>query len=407
MAEEFERGSTRPEFPLPPPIPFPERGSSEDQVIADLGQIIRENPYEIEKNFGVSYVGPPHPITQRAAEVARGTFFVEWGRTQQPASYRLEKEAVRMMASLFGKPDAVGFITSGGTESNVSALRLARNLARKQNPEIVMPASAHYSFRIAAELMGIHVNEIALDSDYRPRMDEIERAVNGNTVALVCSAPDGHLGLVDPVAEFAEIAERHGVYLHVDGAFGGFFLPFLGDLGIEAPAFDFSLPGVSSIMTDGHKLGLLPVATGFFIVRDEEMLDAIPTQTTVIHNLTATKPGDHAAAAWSVMRRLGRAGYAESARGLIKVVDIISEGVERIDGIHLLVKPMIAVINIASDEYDVHRIYNGLRSRGWGATFGRAGAVHTVRLSLHPARDEEHAHGLVRALEESVQDAKP
>ncbi|MCY4109303.1 MAG: aminotransferase class V-fold PLP-dependent enzyme [Chloroflexi bacterium] len=407
MAEEFERGTTRPEFPLPPPMPFPECGTSEADVIDDLARIIDENPYPIERNFGVSYVGPPHPITQRAAEVARGTFFVEWGRTQQPASYRLEKEAVRMMASLFGKPDAVGFITSGGTESNVSALRLARNLARKKDPEIVMPESAHYSFRIAAELMGIHVNEVPLDSDYRPRMDEIERAINGNTVALVCSAPEGHLGLVDPVSEFAEIAERHGVYLHVDGAFGGFFLPFLSDLGIEAPAFDFTLPGVSSIMTDGHKLGLLPVATGFFIVRDEAMLDAIPTPTTVIHNLTATKPGDHAAAAWTVMKHLGRAGYAESARNLINVVDIVSEGVERIDGIRLLVKPMVAVINITSDEYDVRKIHNGLRSRGWGSTYGRAGAVHTVRLSIHPARDEEHAHGFIRALEESVQDARP
>ena len=407
MAEEFERGTIRPEFPLPPPMPFPEGGSPEADVIDNLGRIIAENPYPIEKNFGVSYVGPPHPITRRAAEVARGTFFVEWGRTQQPASYRLEKEAVRMMASLFGKPDAVGFITSGGTESNVSALRLARNLARKKDPEIVMPESAHYSFRIAAELMGIHVNEVPLDSDYRPRMEEIERAINGNTVALVCSAPEGHLGLVDPVSEFAEIAERHGVYLHVDAAFGGFFLPFLSDLGIEAPAFDFTLPGVSSIMTDGHKLGLLPVATGFFIVRDEAMLNAIPTPTTVIHNLTATKPGDHAAAAWTVMNHLGRAGYAESARNLINVVDIVSEGVERIDGIRLLVRPMVAVINIASDEYDVRNIYNGLRSRGWGSTYGRAGAVHTVRLSIHPARDEEHAHRFVRALEESVQDARP
>ncbi len=407
MAEEFERGPTRPEFPLPPPIPFPERGSPEDAVIEDLGEVISENPYEVEKNFGVSYVGPPHPITRRAAEVARGTFFVEWGRVQQPATYRLEKEAVRMMASLFGKPDAVGFITSGGTESNVSALRLARNLARKKNPEVVMPESAHYSFRIAAELMGIQVNEVALDSDYRPRMEEIERAINSNTVALVCSAPEGHLGLVDPVAEFAEIAERHGLYLHVDGAFGGFFLPFLSDLGIEAPAFDFKLPGVSSIMTDGHKLGLLPVATGFLLVRDEAMLDAIPTQTTVIHNLTATKPGDHAAAAWAVMRHLGRAGYAESARGLINVVNLVAEGVERIDGIRLLVKPMIAVVNIASDECDVGKIYNGLRSRGWGATHGRAGAVETVRLSLHPARDAEHARGFVRALEESVREARP
>ena len=78
------------------------------------------------------------------------------------------------------------------------------------------------------------------------------------------------------------------------------------ELGYDVPPFDFTLPGVSSFMTDGHKLGLMPIATGFFIVRDKEMLKAIPTEQTLIHTLTSTKPGDHAAIAWSVLRRQGR-----------------------------------------------------------------------------------------------------
>ncbi len=96
----------------------------------------------------------------------------------------------------------------------------------------------------------------------------------------------------------------------------------------------------------------------------------------------------------------------ESARGLIKAVNIVSAGVERIDGLRLLVKPMFAVINITPDKFDMGKIYDGLRSRGWGATHGRTGAAETIRLSLHPARDEEHAHGFVRALEESAREAR-
>ena len=343
---------------MPPPQPFPETGLSAEATLDGVRERLSQDPYEVERNFGVSYVGPHLiAITQQAAELAAGTFFTEWARDMNPGTHQLEKEAVRMMASLLGHPEAVGFITSGGTESNLSALRLARNLARKDSPEVIMPESAHYSFRVAAELMGLRLHEVPLDGAFRPRMDQVETLINERTIALVCSAPDGSLGQLDPVSEFADLAAQHGLYLHVDAAFGGFFLPFMRDLGYDVPPFDFSLPGVSSIMTDGHKLGLLPVATGFFLVRDEAMLQAIPIETTVIHNITATKPGDHAAAAWAVMQRLGRAGYRESARRIVEVVDTIVAGIEAIEELRLVVKPLIPVVNFTSDVLDVEQIY--------------------------------------------------
>ena len=320
-----------------------------------------------------------------------------------PGADLFEKEAVRMLGSLLGHREAVGFITSGGTESNLLALRLARNLGSKSAPEVVLPTTAHYSFRLGAELLGLRLREVDVDDAMRPDMHQVERLLNANTVALVCSAPEGNYGQLDPVEEFADLAQRKGLYLHVDAAFGGFALPFLRELGYPIPPFDFSLPSVSSMMTDGHKLGLLPVATGFFLIRDEAMLDAIPAEFTGIHTITATKPGDHAVAAWSVMRHLGRKGYCESARRLMEVVDIISKGIEDIDGLRLLVRPLLAVVNFTSDRDDVERIYLELRRRGWGATYGHDGAQGRIRLSIHPHRDIEHAHGWLAALRESVQ----
>lgn len=402
MAQEFEKTDSRPPYPMPPPLPFPEKGLSEDATLQAVRQHLSKDPYKVEQNFGVSYVGPPHSITKRVAELSAGTFFAEWAREMNPGTHQLEKQAVRMMGSLLGNSDAVGFITSGGTESNISALRLARNLAKKDMPEVIMPQSAHYSFRVAAELMGLRLHEVPLDAAFRPKMDQVEALINNQTIALVCSAPDGSLGQLDPVAEFAEIALRHGLYLHVDAAFGGFFLPFMRELGYSVEPFDFSLPGVSSIMTDGHKLGLLPVATGFFLVRDEAMLQAIPTERTVIHNITATKPGDHAAAAWAVMQRLGRIGYRESASRVLEVVDTIVKGIDQIQGLRLVVKPLIPVVNFTSNEYSVEQIYQELRSRGWGATYGRLAGMPRIRFSIHPNRDKTHARQLIASLADSV-----
>ena len=280
---------------MPPPLDFPEHGTPESDVLAEVEARFGKDPYTVERNFGVSYVGPPHPITEQIRPLAAGSFFVEWARDMNPGADLLEKEAVRMLGSLLGHREAVGFITSGGTESNLLALRLARNLGAKSEPEVVLPTTAHYSFRLGAELLGLRLREVDVDDAMRPDMRQVERLLNGNTVALVCSAPEGNYGQIDPVEEFSDLAQRKGLYLHVDAAFGGFALPFLRELGYPIPPFDFSLPGVSSMMTDGHKLGLLPVATGFFLIRDAAMLDAIPAHVTGIHTITATKPGDHAA----------------------------------------------------------------------------------------------------------------
>jgi tyrosine decarboxylase / aspartate 1-decarboxylase len=391
---------------MPPPTPFPEQGLPEESVLASVQEHLKADPYETAKNFGISYVGPPHPIAAKAAQIAAETVFVDWASDMFPGTQRLEKEAVRMVGSLLGASDPAGFITSGGTESNMLAVRLARDLAGKTEPEMVMPETAHFSFRLGAELFGIRIRSIPVGDDLRPDMSGVESLLNRNTVALICSAPEGHLGVLDPVEEFSRLAERTGIYLHVDAAFGGFILPFMRELEYPIPPFDFGLPGVRSMMTDGHKLGLLPVATGFFIVRDRADLQALPTEETLIHTLTSTKPGGNAAAAWAVISHLGKEGYRQYVRDVLDVVRIICEGVERIPGLRLVVPPLITVVNITSDTLDVEKVYSGLRRRGWGTTFGEVKGRPHIRLSIHPRRDRAHAEGFVRALEESARDAR-
>ena len=79
-------------------------------------------------------------------------------------------------------------------------MRLARNTGRQAEPEIIAPVTMHFSFRLGAELMGIRLVEIDVDDEtYLPRIEDVERAITPRTVGLVCSAPGGSFGVLDPV----------------------------------------------------------------------------------------------------------------------------------------------------------------------------------------------------------------
>jgi tyrosine decarboxylase/aspartate 1-decarboxylase len=403
------------EFDLPaghtdvPPVPrtdFPEHGRPEDEVFAEVESRFARNTFDIEKNFAITYSGIPSSISRRVEAISPGRFFVEWADEEQ-GTLSMEREAVGMMASLLGKPDASGFITTGGTESNLASMRLARNNGRQAEPEIVAPVTMHFSFRLGAELMKIKLVEVDVDDDTSlPRMEDVEKAITPRTVGLVCSAPGGNFGTLDQVEAFADLAWRKGLYLHVDAAFGGFILPFMRDLGYPIPPFDLSVKGVSSIMTDGHKLGLLPIATGFFLARDSSLFESIPTERTLIHTTSSTKPGARAAGAWATFRALGREGYKASTAHVLKLRDIIAEGVTAIPGMGLAAPKFISVIGFTSKSINLEDVHNHMAEDGWGQGFGTIRGKPFIRLSIHPSRSEEMAHGFVKAFEAGVAHAR-
>ena len=404
---EFDKPAGRMPLVTGPITPFPDAGMPEAEVIAAVRALAGRNPYRQQQDFSNSYSGMPHPVTHQLDEMMRGTYFVEWAAEQQPGTLAIEREAVRMMASLLGRPSAAGFVTTGGTESNLASMRLARNRGGQAEPEIIAPVSMHFSFRLGSELMGIRVVEVDVDDDtYQPRIEDVEKAITPRTVGLVCSAPGGSFGVVDPVEAFADLAYRKGLWLHVDAAFGGFILPFMRDLGHPVEPFDFALPGVSSMMTDGHKLGLMPIATGFFLVREPEMFDAIPTDSTFIHTTSSTKPGSRAASAWAVMKHLGREGYQRSTAHVLELAKTIAAGVTEIPGIDLIVPPFISIVAFTSKTVDLSDVHQLLAEGGWGQSYGVLRDKPYIRLSIHPSRDMEHAEGFVRAFAEATTKAR-
>src|SRR5262249_53567884 len=149
---------------------------------------------------------------------------------------------------------------SGGTESLILAVKAARD-ARPElaSPRMVIPASAHAAFAKAASYLRVALDVVPVSTaTLRPSAADIAAAITPETVLVACSAPSYPHGVVDPVAEIAAVAAQAGVRCHVDACFGGWTLPWLRRLGVSVPAFDFSVPGVTSLSVDLHKYAYCP-----------------------------------------------------------------------------------------------------------------------------------------------------
>jgi tyrosine decarboxylase/aspartate 1-decarboxylase len=405
-AAEFDLPAAHLDLPPLAPRPFPEYGEPDGVVMEDVAERLKSNRFLRERDFSISYSGTPHPISRRIEALAEGTYFVEWADAEG-GTWGMERDAVAMVASLLGAPSAGGVITTGGTESNLASLRLMRNQGRRSAPEVVAPVTMHFSFRLGAELMGIRLVEIDVDDEtFAPRIEDVEAALSEDTVGLVCSAPAGSFGLLDPVEAFSDLAVRKGLPLHVDAAFGGFILPFMRDLGYEVPPFDFTLPGVTTMMTDGHKLGLLPIATSFFIARDPSWFEAVPTERTLIHTTSSTKPGSRAIAAWATFRHLGREGYRRSTAHVLALRDRIVSGVTAIPSMRTIAPPFISVVAFTSDTIDLADVHELMAEDGWGQSIGEIRGRPFIRLSIHPSREMSAADGFVAAFEAAVSRAR-
>ena len=218
-----------------------------------------------------------------------------------------------MMASLLGDAGRRAASSRPAAPSPTwPSMRLARNNGRRAEPEIIAPVTMHFSFRLGAELMGIRLVEIDVDDEtYLPRIEDVERAITPRTVGLVCSAPGGNFGMLDPIEAFADLALAEGPATSTSTPrSAGSSCRSCATSGTRSRRSTSRSTGVTSIMTDGHKLGLLPIATGFFLVTRRGLFEAIPTERTLIHTTSSTKPGSRAAGAWATFRAPGPRGLS-------------------------------------------------------------------------------------------------
>lgn len=295
-----------------------------------------------------------------------------------PSLRRFESEVVRMTASLFqGDEKVEGTMSSGGTESILLAVQTAREWAKAEHPEItapevILPASAHPAFMKAMHYFGVTPILAPVREDYRLDVQFVREAIGPNTIMLVGSAPSYPHGVVDPIRDLSDLALEHKLLLHVDACIGGYMLPFVRRLGYAVPAFDFSLPGVTSMSADVHKYGYAAKGASVVLYKDAALRKhqfyvytkwsgGIYASSTML----GTRPGGAIAAAWAAMNVIGMDGYMELAGKAMRATDRIRAAFEAMDGIHLIGDPDMSLLAIGSDEVDVYSLGDELNIMGW------------------------------------------
>ena len=203
-----------------------------------------------------------------------------WGAS--PALAELEWNAVRWTADIFGYPAGMrGTFTSGGSLASFAAIVAARHAmlgGSDRQGRVYLTDQAHHSIERALHVIGIDADQVArVPTNERLEMDvgalesqiEADRSAGCRPFLVVISAGMINTGAIDPIAPVIEVAHRDGLWVHVDAAYGGFFI--LTERGRGAFA---GIDRADSITVDPHKGMYLPPGIGCVLVRDGRHLAA-------------------------------------------------------------------------------------------------------------------------------------
>lgn len=261
--------------------PLPEEGSPLAPLLRTLFEDAIPKSYNTASAGYLAYVpggGLPEAAAARLIADVVNRYVGVW--LPAPALVQLETNAIQWLCRIAGfPPGASGILTSGGSLANFSALVAAR---RDRLPEefldgtLYCSGQIHHSVLKAAYLAGFpksRVREIATDKRFRMDLDALRQAIRedrqaGRKPFLVAgSAGTTNTGAVDDLESLADLARDEGLWLHIDGAYGG---PFR--LTERGAAVLRGMERADSLSLDPHKGLFFPYGTGALLVRDPETL---------------------------------------------------------------------------------------------------------------------------------------
>ncbi len=290
-----------------------------------------------------------------------------------PVATLMELELTSRMLCFLGFAGGEGIFTSGGSNGNLIAVLCARQRAfpevkrrgyGTERPALLVSDQSHYSYLTAAGMLGIGLDHvIRVASDDRGRMDprQLERQITASLgrgespIMVGATAGTTVLGAFDPLPELAEICAHHGLWLHVDGAWGG--------PAILSPRHRHLLDGVEaadSFTWDAHKLMGAPLMCSAFLTRHPGILRRVSSIETgdteyLFHagddgaydlgqrSLQCGRRVD-ALKLWLMWKHHGDAGFAERVDRLFELAAWAAAEVERRD--HLVLAAPLESLNV-------------------------------------------------------------
>jgi glutamate/tyrosine decarboxylase-like PLP-dependent enzyme len=299
-------------------------------------------------------------------------------RDMYPSATKFEGEIIAMTSDLL-HGTGVGVLTSGGSESLITALYSYREHARETRgvtrPNVVMAKTAHVALDKGAHWMGIEVRHAPLTEGWVADVAAMAELIDDQTICLVGSAANYAHGLIDPIEEIAALAQSHGIGMHVDGCLGGWLLPWVEKLGYDVPLWDFRVPGVTTISADTHKYGYALKGSSVLLYREKDLrknqyftYPDWPGGLYLSPGLAGSRSGGIIASTYAAILATGESGYLAAADGIMRTATAIKEGINSsIPELEVFGDPTFLVAFKAVDEeaIDIYLVNDSLKDQGW------------------------------------------
>lgn len=337
--------------------PLPEQGTPVEEILAQLDE---RSAGGLAGSTGGRYFGYVTGASLPAAAIAEAwTAAVDQNTGMWPlgpAAVELELVTLRWLADLLEFPSASGYFGSGATMANTICLAVARHWFGKRHgvdvkqegvralPELAVYGSdeLHLSDHKALRTLGLGsgcVRPIPIDAEYRMRVEPLVEAIERDRAAgiepaiVIAQAGSVNTGAADPLAEIADVCERYGLWLHVDGAFGAFFR-----LCARTAPLVRGMERADSLAVDAHKWLNVPNGVGFALLRDAELHAETfggsagyltPGAGANLHELGIEASRSwRGASVWAALKQLGREGVAELVTRCCDLARELAEAVE-------------------------------------------------------------------------------
>lgn len=206
---------------------------------------------------------PPHPLTWAAYAMAMSINPNNHALDGGPPSSEMEKEAVAELAQFFGYGEEfLGHLTASGTIANLEALWVARE--SHPDKKIAFSENSHYTHQRMCGVLRVEGVKVPVKHD---GSFDLEAVNPGEIGTMVVTLGTTGLGEVEPLDEILPWAKKHGIRIHIDAAYGGFFRT-LKDSGIIDGTSWKRMEEADSIVVDPHKHGLQPYGCGCVLFKD-------------------------------------------------------------------------------------------------------------------------------------------
>ena len=394
---------------------LPEEGRDPQDILAELATMATEEDvaWEGGKVSGTMYYGDHDHydfLTQAFSQYAHVNALQ---RDLCPSATRFEGEVIAMTLDLMHgeavtETTPVGLVTTGGTGSILHAVLSYREAAKKERPNFIKPETAHAAFDKACHLFGIECRTVPVDpvtTTVRP--EDMAAAIDDQTIAMVGSAGNYPYGTVDPIPELGEIAQEHGIGLHVDGCLGGFILPFGQERGLPIPIFDFRVPGVTTISADTHKYGHAFKGSSVLLYRDKALRNSQYFHIVGWSGGKYMSPGIEGsrsagllASTWASMVKLGRSGYRAYAEQIFTTAETMMAAVRSHPELKIMGSPTFC-FSFTSEAFDIYHVADFMKPLGWrfnGQQYPNAIHMAVTRPQTQPGVTDAFATDLAAAV---------